>query len=148
MPAFLSAYKFRMPYCCHGKDMTSFQPIYYSVNRLRFFHIKTPATKRHRRLSHIKLSLISDCSCHLAWTEAAGAYINSLGWAVNNSLNFDYIRLPSSVGASVWVRNLDSKGYSLIANFTFCHFQHLLRQYAGPLMLHFSTSFTDRCQSI
>ena len=57
--------------------------------------------------------------------QAACAGINSAGSAVHDSLYLLYIRLIGSVAASVRVRNLDSESYTLAADFTFCHSEHL-----------------------
>lgn len=50
--------------------------------------------------------------------------MNSLGSAVDDSLNLYDVGLPSSVGASVGVRYLDTEGNALTANITFCHWDY------------------------
>ena len=65
---------------------------------------------------------------NLAGTQATGAGVNTLRCTVYDSLNTLYVWLPSSVGTSVGVGNLDAESYVLAANFTFCHFYlHLLK---------------------
>ena len=65
-------------------------------------------------------------SGNLAGTQAAGAGMNTAGFAVDNRLYLHNVGLPSSVGTSVRMRYLDSESYVLTAEITFCHFLHLL----------------------
>jgi hypothetical protein len=46
-----------------------------------------------------------------------------LGSAVYDGLDALHIGLPSAVGTSVRVRNCNTKGYALFAEFAFCHFE-------------------------
>ena len=48
------------------------------------------------------------------------------GFAVDDRLYALNIRLPSSVGTSVRVRNLDSESNTFAADVAFCHCLHLL----------------------
>jgi hypothetical protein len=50
-----------------------------------------------------------------------------LGSAVYDGLDALHIGLPSAVGTSVRVRNCNTKGYALFAEFAFCHLKHLLK---------------------
>ena len=65
------------------------------------------------------------CSLYETGAQAACAGIYSAGSAVNDSLYLLDIGLIGSVAASVRVRNLDSESYTLAADFTFCHSEHL-----------------------
>lgn len=58
---------------------------------------------------------------HLAGTQTSGASVNMCRSTVNDSLYTSYIGLPGSVRSSVRVRNLDTEGYTLSADLTFCH---------------------------
>ena len=57
----------------------------------------------------------------LAAAEAASAYVNVLGAAVYDGLDALHIGLPCTVGTSVGMGNLNTKGYALVAKLTFCH---------------------------
>ena len=71
-----------------------------------------------------------ECGSHrardLAGTQAAGAGVYTLRGTVHKRLDSLDVRLPSSVGASVRVRDLNAEGHVLAANFAFCHCLHLL----------------------
>lgn len=58
---------------------------------------------------------------HLTGTQTSGASIYVCRSTVYDSLYTSNIGLPGSVGSSVRVRNLDTEGYTLSADFTFCH---------------------------
>lgn len=62
-----------------------------------------------------------DCTSNLAGTEAPRANIDMARSASNDSLNATNVRLPSTIGSSVRMGNLDTEGYALAANFTLCH---------------------------
>ena len=64
---------------------------------------------------------ISDGPRDLTAAEAAGARINVLRGTVDDGLDALHIGLPSTVGASVGMGNLNTKGYALVAKLTFCH---------------------------
>ena len=70
----------------------------------------------------IPVDIKSDCAGNLAGTEAPRANIDMARSAVNDSLYAANVGLPSTVGTSVRMGNLDTKGYALAANFTLCHF--------------------------
>ena len=65
-------------------------------------------------------------SGNLAGTQAAGAGVNTAGFAVDDCLDLHNVGLPSSVGTSVRVGNLDPESDVLTAEITFSHFLHLL----------------------
>ena len=58
---------------------------------------------------------------NLSAAEATGADINMLRLTVYNSLDALHIGLPCTVGASVGVRNFDSKGNVLVTELALCH---------------------------
>ena len=58
----------------------------------------------------------------LTAAQAASACINMLGTSVHDGLDALHIGLPSTVGASVGMGNLNTKGYALVAKLTFCHY--------------------------
>lgn len=63
-----------------------------------------------------------DCTSNLAGAEAPSTYVDMARSTVHESLNTTDVGLPSSVGTSVRVRNLDTKGNALAANIALCHF--------------------------
>lgn len=65
--------------------------------------------------------LKSDRSFNFAGAEASGTNINMLGSAVHNRLNALYVGLESLVAATMRMGNLNTKGYTLAAYFTFRH---------------------------
>ena len=67
-------------------------------------------------------ALRSDRTGDLTGTQAAGAHVDVLGSAVNDRLHAADVGLPGTVGASVGVGDLNTKGHALAANITFRHF--------------------------
>ena len=63
-----------------------------------------------------------DSAGNLAGAEAPSTYVDMAGSTVYNSLYTTDIRLPSPVGTSVGVGNLDTEGNALAANIALCHF--------------------------
>lgn len=61
----------------------------------------------------------------LAGTEAAGAHIDVLGGAVHHSLNALDVGLPFTIGPSVGVRDLDTKGHTFATKIALSHSLHL-----------------------
>ena len=61
-------------------------------------------------------------SFNLAGAKASWASIDMTRSTLNDSLNSLYVRLPSSVWTSVWVRNLNTESNTLTADIAFCHF--------------------------
>ena len=49
--------------------------------------------------------------------------------AVDNSLDLSYVRLPSAVGLTVRVRNVETKNNALTADITLCHYRRHLHPY-------------------
>ena len=66
-----------------------------------------------------------DGALNLVGTEASSTDVHMAGRTVNDSLNTLHVGLPGTVGASVGVRNLDTKGNTLATNITFCQLLHL-----------------------
>ena len=65
----------------------------------------------------------------LIGTEASGTSIHVARSTVDNGLDPLYIGLPSTVGPSVRVRNLDTESNALATIITLCHTLHLLSAY-------------------
>ena len=57
----------------------------------------------------------------LAGAQASGANVHMTRSSLHNRFYTLYVRLPCSVRPSVGVRNLDTEGNTLSANFTFSH---------------------------
>jgi hypothetical protein len=68
---------------------------------------------------------ISDSALNLVGAEASGTCVNMAGSSVDHSLNALNVGLPGTVGTSVGVRNLDTKGYALTTKITLSHSLHL-----------------------
>ena len=69
---------------------------------------------------------MSDGSLNLVGTEASGTCVHMAGSSVHDSLDPLHIGLPSTVGTSVGVGDLDTESHALAAIITFRHFLHLL----------------------
>jgi UDP-N-acetylenolpyruvoylglucosamine reductase len=67
----------------------------------------------------------SDSALNLVGAEASGTCVNMAGSSVDHSLNALNVGLPGTVGTSVGVRNLDTKGYALTTKITLSHSLHL-----------------------
>ena len=67
----------------------------------------------------------SDGALNLVGAEASGTCVNMAGSSVDHSLNALNVGLPGTVGTSVGVRNLDTKGYALTTKITLSHSLHL-----------------------
>ena len=66
------------------------------------------------------------CTLYLAGAQASGANINVAGRTLHDRFHALDIGLPSTVGTTVRVRNLDTKRDALAADLAFCHSWHLL----------------------
>ena len=64
----------------------------------------------------------SDCTLNLIGTEASGTSVHMARSSVNDSLDALDVGLPSTVGTSVGVRNLDTEGHALATKITLRHF--------------------------
>ena len=67
----------------------------------------------------------SDCTLNLVRTEASGTSVHMAGSTVDNRLDTLHIGLPGTVGTSVGVGNLNTKGHALAAKITLSHSLHL-----------------------
>ena len=70
----------------------------------------------------------SDCPLNLVRTEASGTSVHMARSTVHNGLDPLYIGLPGSVGTSVGVGNLNTKGNALATIITLRHSLHLLSE--------------------
>ena len=75
----------------------------------------------------------SFCSCHMldragnfTGTQAPGTNIHMARRTIDQSLNALYIGLPGTIGTTMRVGNLDTKGNALIAELALSHPLHLL----------------------
>ena len=66
-----------------------------------------------------------DSSLDLIGTEASGTSVHMAGSSIDNSLDPLDIGLPGTVGTSVGVGNLNTKGYALATKITLRHSLHL-----------------------
>ena len=63
-------------------------------------------------------------ACNFARAQAAGAGVDALGRAVDDSLYALDIGLPGPVGVAHGVGNLAAEGNALSTEITFCHIYH------------------------
>ena len=73
-------------------------------------------------LGAIFLVLCSDSAGYLTRAQAAGARINILGGAVNDSLYTLYVGLPSTIAPTMRVGDLDTKRHAFPTAGTLSHF--------------------------
>ena len=66
-----------------------------------------------------------DGALNLVGAEASGTCVNMAGSSIHDSLDALDVGLPGTVGTSVGVRNLDTKGYALTTKITLSHSLHL-----------------------
>ena len=67
----------------------------------------------------------SDSTLDLIGAEASGTSVHMAGSSVNDSLNALDVGLPCTIGTSVGVGDLDTKGYALATKITLSHLLHL-----------------------
>ena len=67
----------------------------------------------------------SDSTLDLIGAEASGTSVHMAGSSIDNGLDPLYIGLPGTVGTSVGMGNLNTKGYALATKITFRHLLHL-----------------------
>ena len=67
----------------------------------------------------------SDGPLNLIGTEASGTSVHMAGSSIDNGLDPLHIGLPGTVGTSVGVGNLNTKGYALATKITLRHSLHL-----------------------
>lgn len=90
---------------------------------------KRPRTGRRRFSSFRSINRL-DGTGNLAGAEAPSTYVDMAGSTVDQSLHTTNVRLPSSVGTTMRVRDLNTKGHALAANIALCHFP------APPSLVH------------
>ena len=64
----------------------------------------------------------SDGALNLVGAEASGTSVHMAGSSVNDSLDALDVGLPCTIGTSVGVRDLNTKGYALTTKITLSHF--------------------------
>ena len=64
----------------------------------------------------------SDGALNLVGAEASGTCVNMAGSSIHDSLNALNVGLPGTIGTSVGVRDLNTKGYALTTKITLSHF--------------------------
>ena len=77
-------------------------------------------------MSFFYMRYASDGPLDLVGTEASGTSVHMARSPVDNGLDPLHIGLPSTVGTSVRVRNLDTEGHTLATIITLRHSSHLL----------------------
>ena len=82
-------------------------------------------TKKPPKNRWLLLCQGSDSTLDLIGAEASGACVNMARSTVDNGLDTLHIGLPSAVGTSVGVGNLDTKGNALTTIITLRHSLHL-----------------------
>ena len=78
----------------------------------------------HRVLRIVYESTV--CTLYLTGAQASGANIDVAGRTLHDCFDTLDIGLPSTVGTTVRVRDLNTKRNALAADFAFCHCSHLL----------------------
>ena len=92
-----------------------------------------------------------DGALNLVGAEASGTCVNMAGSSIHDSLDALDVGLPCTVGTSVGVRNLDTKGYTLTTKITLSHSLHLpsflIITYCAYLRrLDMITDFPEKCK--
>ena len=82
--------------------------------------------KRHRNSGGVFMAGKSDGPLNLVGTEASGTGVHMARSSVDNRLDSLHIGLPGTVGASVGVGDLNTKGNALATIITLSHSLHLL----------------------
>ena len=67
----------------------------------------------------------SDGALNLVGAEASGTSVHMAGSSIDNGLDPLHVGLPGTVGTSVGVGNLNTKGYALATKITLRHSLHL-----------------------
>ena len=111
-------------FCLRLDDDITFSPIIdYGYTTIKFPKGKDKNKKRHCISSTaILLPDKSDSALDLVGTQASGTGIHVARRTVHNGLNTLYVGLPSSIGTSVGVGNLNTKGNTLATIITLSHF--------------------------
>ena len=67
-----------------------------------------------------------DRSGNFTGTQTPGTNVHMAGGTIDDSLHALDVGLPSTIGTSVGMGNLDTEGYALVAEFALSHPLHLL----------------------
>ena len=79
--------------------------------------------------------LNSDCAGNLTGTQTTSTNIHMARGTVDDCLNTLHIGLPSTIGTSVRMGDLNTKGHALVAKLALCHPLHLLAVYDFSTLL-------------
>ena len=95
----------------------------------------------------------SDSTLDLIGAEASGTSVHMAGSSIDNSLDPLDVGLPGTVGTSVGVGNLNTKGYALATKITLSHLLHLpsgclLNKLRPPQALDYDTRLFPKMQSL
>ena len=77
--------------------------------------------KNGAAMQHRLYARESDGAFHFVGTEASGTGVHMARSPIDNSLDTLYVGLPSTIGTSVGVGNLDTEGNALTTIITLCH---------------------------
>ena len=125
----------------------------FPAHRLQFVSGDSPQTKSgiSRRKCRYFCRYGSHCPLNLVGTEASGTSVHMARSTVDNRLDTLDIGLDSTVGTSVGVGNLDTKGNALATIITLRHSLHLLSKiiksnYAPNRRLDMIAEFYPKCK--
>ena len=122
---FEKTYNFSIP--CRGRPMC---PVCFRVQHTSMVSasddggIKTKTASENPKLLFVMGK--SDCAFHLVGTKASCTDMYMARSTINNSFDALDVGLPSSVGTSMGVRDLDTESHALAADIALCHLLHLL----------------------
>ena len=91
----------------------------------------------------------SDSALNLIGTEASGTSVHMARSSVDDGLDTLDVGLPSAVGASVGVRDLDSEGHALATIITLRHYiapPNIHHSYASLRRLDMIADFNEKCK--
>ena len=102
-----------------------YKGVWYQPYKPKFAYPSFPHKQKRQVFRPVLIIALSDSALNLVGTEASGTCVHMARSPVNDSLDSLHIGLPSTVGTSVGVRNLDTKGYALTTKITLSHSLHL-----------------------
>ena len=82
--------------------------------------------KKHCKSSASIFVCRLDRAGNLTGTQTAGTNIDMAGRTIDDSLHALDVGLPGTIGTTVRVGNLNTKGHTLVAKLALCHPLHLL----------------------
>ena len=85
--------------------------------------------------SSMHLHLNSDCAGNFTGTQTPGTNVHMAGRITDDRLNTLDVGLPSTIGTSVRMGDLNTKGHALVAKLALCHPLHLLAVYDFSTLL-------------